>query len=384
MFHQRSLVHRHTAAAGLFSLLLICGGAMLSARAQATQHYKETPLVSNLASLAPTVDSHLVNPWGMARSSTSPWWIADNGTGLSTLYNGTGSILSLVVTIPSADPSASPTGTPTGIVYNGDSTVFPINAKAASFLFATEDGTVSGWNGGSTATIVINQNPKSVFKGLTIASTSEFTGKLATFLYVADFRQGRVEVFDSSFNPVNPSGWGWGFGFPHGVPFDDGQLPHGFAPFNVQNIGGDIYVTFARQDSAKHDEVDGAGLGYVDVFSPGGTLLTRLEHGPWMNAPWGLVMASSDFGLHSHDILVGQFGSGEILAFDHATGKYRGALQGINDQPIVINGLWGLGFGNGATAGPATTLYFAAGVDDEANGLFGSITAVENFRGGDR
>jgi uncharacterized protein (TIGR03118 family) len=364
-------------------LSLTCGTAMVSAKAQATQHYKQTPLVSNLASLAPTVDPHLVNAWGMARSSTSPWWIADNGTGLSTLYTGTGSIVPLVVTIPSADTSASPTGTPTGIVFNGDANVFMLNGKAATFILATEDGSVSAWNGGTMASIVVNQTPRSVFKGITIASTTEFTGKLATYLYVADFRQGRVEIFDSSFNPVHSPGFGI-FGFVHGVPFTDDQVPNGFAPFNVQNIGGDIYVTYAKQDNAKHDEVDGAGRGYVDVFSPGGTLLMRLEHGPWLNAPWGLVMASSDFGLHSHDILVGQFGSGEILAFDHATGKFRGALQGTNDQPLVINGLWGLGFGNGGTAGPATSLFFAAGIDDEQNGLFGTITAVENVRGGDR
>ena len=375
-----SIVCRRSTAAGLLILSLTCGTAMVPAKAQPAQHYKQTNLVSNLASLAPTVDPHLVNAWGMARSSTSPWWISDNGTGLSTLYSGTGSIVPLVVTIPSADTSASPTGTPTGVVFNGEANVFMLNGKAATFMFATEDGSVSAWNGGTIATIVVNQTPKSVFKGLTIASTSEFTGKPATYLYVADFRQGRVEVFDSSFSPVH-----FGiFNFLHGEPFTDDLLPRGFAPFNVQNIGGDLYVAFAKQDSAKHDDVDGAGLGFVDVFSPGGTLLMRLEHGPWLNAPWGLVMASSDFGLHSHDILVGQFGSGEILAFDHVTGKFRGALQGTNDQPLVINGLWGLGFGNGGTAGPATTLFFAAGIDDEKNGLFGNITAVENIRGGDR
>ena len=383
MFTPHSIVCRRSTAAGLLIFSLTCGTAMVSAKAQAAQHYKQTPLVSNLASLAPTVDPHLVNAWGMARSSTSPWWIADNGAGLSTLYIGTGSIVPLVVTIPSADTSASPAGTPTGIVFNGDANVFMLNGKAATFIFATEDGSVSAWNGGTIATIVVNQTPKSVFKGLTIASTAEFTGRLATYLYVADFRQGRVEIFDSSFNPVRFPGFGI-FGFLHGVPFTDDLVPNGFAPCNVQNIGGDLYVTYAKQDSTKHDDVKGAGLGFVDVFSPGGTLLMRLEHGPWLNAPWGLVMASSDFGLHSHDILVGQFGSGEILAFDHATGKFRGALQGTNDQPLVINGLWGLGFGNGGTAGPATTLFFAAGIDDEANGLFGTITAVENIRGGDR
>jgi uncharacterized protein (TIGR03118 family) len=161
-------------------------------------------------------------------------------------------------------------------------------------------------------------------------------------------------------------------------------LPHGFAPFNVQNIGGNLYVAFAKQDSAKHDEVDGTGLGYVDVFSPRGRLLHRLEPGPWFNAPWGLTLASSDFGAYSHDVLVGQFGSGQILAFDPVTGKFRGALVGADDKTIHVDGLWALAFGNGASAGPATTLYFTAGPDNESNGLFGSFTAVENAQGNDQ
>jgi len=195
-----------------------------------------------------------------------------------------------------------------------------------------------------------------------------------SFLYVADFRNGRVQIYDSSFTPVPQME----------ELFVDDQLPAGFAPFNVQNIGGNIFVSFAMQDSDKHDEVDGAGLGYVDIFSPEGHRLRRLEHGPWFNAPWGLTQASSDFGSHSHEILVGQFSSGEILAFNAITGRFKGRLRDASDAPIKIGGLWGLGFGNDATAGPATTLFFSAGSNHEQNGLFGTITAVENIQGNEQ
>jgi uncharacterized protein (TIGR03118 family) len=166
--------------------------------------------------------------------------------------------------------------------------------------------------------------------------------------------------------------------------FDDGALPPGFAPFNVQNIGGNIYVSFAKQDSDKQDEVDGAGLGYVDIFSPQGRLLRRLQHGSWFNAPWGLTLASSDFGSNSHNLLVGQFGSGQILVFNAVTGAFKGWLRDASNAPIKIDGLWALQFGNDATAGPATTLFFSAGIDHEAHGLFGTITAIENTQGNDQ
>jgi uncharacterized protein (TIGR03118 family) len=361
------------------------------ATAQTTQHYLQTNLVSNQASLAPTVDASLVNSWGLARSSKSPWWVADNGTGMSTLYNGTGAKQGLIVTIPSGDTSVSPTGTPTGTVYNGDSTAFLLApGKASVFLFVTEDGTISGWNPGVSAglsVIMVNHKSASVYKGVTIATVETASGP-QEYLYAADFRQGRVEVFDSTFKPVQLSGKDeddWGDNdHDHGNSdhsFDDPRLPKGYAPFNVQNIGGNVYVSFAKQDSAKHDEVDGAGLGFVDVFSPRGRLLGRLQPGPWFNGPWGMALASSDFGSFSHDVLVGQFGSGELLAFDPVTGKFKGKLMGTNNQPIHIDGLWAIAFGNDASAGPATTLYFAAGPDGETNGLFGTLTAVENVQG---
>ncbi len=355
------------------------------AMAQTVQHYKQTNLTSNQASLAPTVDANLVNAWGLARSSKSPWWVSDNGTGVSTLYGATGSPVSLVVSIPGPN-SSTPAGTPTGVVFNGDPTAFLVAPGAASsFIFVTEDGTISGWNSGVNlhqAVIKVNNFDRSVYKGATIATITDGT-VTKTYLYVADFRMGKIAVFDSSFNPVTMSADRDGDNDrdDRGQSFEDPRLPRGYAPFNVQNIGGNLYVAFAKQDSAKHDEVAGAGMGFVDVFSPHGRLLHRLQAGPWFNAPWGLTLASSDFGAYSHDVLVGQFGSGQILAFDPVTGNYKGALVGTDDKTISVDGLWALGFGNDASAGPATTLYFTAGPDSESNGLFGSFTAVENAQG---
>jgi uncharacterized protein (TIGR03118 family) len=253
-------------------------------------------------------------------------------------------------------------------------------------MFVTEDGTVSGWNPGVNPSAVIEVNTKSasVFKGAALATMPNGSGGTSTFLYVSDFRKGRIQVFDESFHHVS-----WienAFADDHGGGDDDhdnrhGRIPHGFAPFNVQNIGGSLYVTFAMQDSAKHDEVDGPGLGYVEVFSPSGHLLRRLEHGSWLNGPWGLAQAPGDFGPYSHDVLVGQFGSGNIAVYDPASGHFKGLLMDSSNNPITIDGLWGLSFASGGTSGPATTLYFTAGSDHEAHGLFGTITPVENTAG---
>jgi uncharacterized protein (TIGR03118 family) len=342
------------------------------AAAQATQHYQQTNLVSNLASMAPVVDPALKNPWGLSRSSKSPWWVSDNGPGLATLYSGAGVKQGLTVTIPPGDAPAT-TGTPTGTVFNGDANSFQVAPKqAAAFLFVTEDGTVSGWNpnvNGGVPVVEVNTHNKSVFKGATIGTVDTPQGT-KTYLYVADFRKGRIAVYDAAFQPVNFGGFN-----------DDDGVPEHFAPFNVQNIGGNLYVAYAKQDADKHDEVDGPGLGRVLIFSTRGRLLGKLEQGSWFNAPWGLTLASSDFGVYSHTILVGQFGGGQIAAFDPVTGKFKGLLMGTDDKPIHIDGLWALAFGNDATAGPATTLFFTAGIDHEANGLFGTLTAVENVQG---
>lgn len=333
------------------------------------QHYTQTNLVSDT-----TTDTNLVNGWGMSRGTGTPWWISDNGTGKATLYSGTGTIVPLVVTIPTGDPNKNPTGTPTGQVFNGTADFQLNNGQPAKFIFATEDGTISGWNGGVAAEIHVNTKGASSFKGLAMATISDNKGgAIANFLYAADFRKGRIRVYDKYFHPISLGE----------EAFRDDHVRHGFAPFNVQNIGGNIYVAYAKQDAEKHDEVAGAGLGYVDVYTPWGHLINRLEHGWWLNAPWGMTQAPSDFGIYSHDILVGQFGAGTISAFDPVTGKFKGQLNDASNKAITIDGLWGINFGSGGTSGPATSLFFAAGPEDESHGLFGVITAVENVLGGD-
>jgi len=362
------------ASLSLFSLATIVS---------AQQHYKQTNLISNIPGMAATTDPNLVNPWGLSRGSTTPWWVSDNGAGVSTLYTGAGVAASLVVTIPSGDPTSNSPGNPTGQVFNGttDFQVTPNNP--ARFIFATEDGTISGWNPtvtGTMAKIMVNTHGASAFKGMTIATVKRPDGSLANQLYVADFKQGRVEMYDANFHRMGLSE----------DAFQDDRVPDGYAPFNVQNLGGNIYVSFAQQDSQKHDDVPGAGHGYVDVFTTTGHLLLRLQHGNWFNSPWGITQAPSDFGLFSHDLLVGQFGSGQILVFNSTNGAFRGPLTDATDKAITIDGLWDIAFGSGipnasgvASSGPATTLFFTAGLNDEQDGLFGTITAVENALGGD-
>jgi uncharacterized protein (TIGR03118 family) len=335
------------------------------------QHYLETNLVADQSGAAAATDPNLVNPWGLSRSSSSPWWAADNGTGLATLYDGTGAAKALVVTVPTGDPNMSSTGTPTGTLFNGGTGFVLPNGKPALFLFVTEDGTISGWNAGTAAVIVVNTKSASVFKGAALATLPIPFGSPSTLLYVADFRKGKIQVYDSSFHHIN------------GIEelFRDQSLPHGYAPFNVQNIGGDLYVTFAKQDAQKHDEVDGPGKGYIDVFFPFGFLIRRMEHTSWLNGPWGLAMAPGDFGIYSHDLLVGQFGSGQVAVYNPATGAFKDVLRDSNNKPIAIGGLWDLSFGSGTGSGSATALYFSAGSDGEAHGLFGTLTPVENTLG---
>jgi len=339
------------------------------------QHYVTTPLVSNVAGRAPVIDPHLQNPWGLVASPTSPWWIANNAGGTSTLYNGAGQIVPLVVTIPNA-PSQPAPGSPTSVMFNGSSTDFLLApGKRAVFIFVTEDGTVQGWNPAvkpTTAVIEVDnsQNPTpadgAVYKGATIA---EIDGN--KFILAANFRSGRIDVFDTNFKQV------------HRVrsdddnAFDDDRIADGFAPFNVQAIGPNIYVTYAKQDAAKHDPVGGASLGFVKVFNTHGSLLQRLQHGSWFNAPWGVVLTPGNFGEFSHAILVGQFRDGTIAAFNPVTGRFMGNVLNPDSTTFTSSGLWALRFGAGNTnSGSATTLFFTAGPDDEKNGLFATLTPV--------
>jgi uncharacterized protein (TIGR03118 family) len=364
----------------------------------------ETDLVSNGPGLidangivhsAFTTDPNLVNPWGITESSASPFWISDNNAGVSTLYNVPGaantpvSIVPRVFSIPSPGDPLGRSGTPTGAVFNTDSGGFKVvgvdkNGMAASasalFIFATEDGTIVGWNpginpsgfsaslAGTYAIIAVDNsaNPTAadgaVYKGLAIATDASSN----TFLYATNFRAGTVEVYDPSFKLVS---------LPPGA-FTDPHLPHGYAPFNIALIGGKLFVTYAKQDAAKHDDVALPAHGLVDIFDLSGQMLARFTQHAHLNSPWGVVQAPASFGEFAGAILIGNFGDGRIHAFDHDSGKELGSVTNSLGQEIVIDGLWSLTVGNGGSGGGKNTIYFTAGPNGEKDGLFGSLTPV--------
>lgn len=360
-------------------LTFLCLAAMPSL----AQNYQVTNLVSDGTIEAAHTDANLVNAWGLSRSSSSPWWISDNGTGKATLYDGAGVANPRVVTIPALKPDD--TGTPTGTIFNGNPAFALRPGIFSTFLFATEDGTISGWNPNvdPNAQIMVKQ-PNAVFKGLAQAMLNG-----SPYLYAANFHAGRIDVYDTNFQRVflGPDAFtldrdredffmGRGAWKSARTQQEDFSFFRRMAPFNIQNIGGTLFVTFAQQDAMRHDDVPGPGLGLVASFTPGGKLIRVYEHGPFLNAPWGIVAAPSDFGGFSHTLIVGQFGSGEIVAYNMNTGEFLGKLLDASGNTIVIDGLWALGFGNGGTAGPLNTLFFTAGPNDESHGLFGSLTAV--------
>jgi uncharacterized protein (TIGR03118 family) len=323
--------------------------------------YKVTPLVSNIPNVAPTTDPELVNAWGLTRSDTSPWWVSDNGpdkdTSRSTVYNAGGSkILSVSVQ-----------GGPTGDVFAGidgnfligtatDSTLAP-----ARFIFATENGDLRAWRGGSTA-LVTPATPTTagaIFKGLAIAQTAS-----GPMLYATDFHNGEVDVFNGAWQNVTPQG-----------AFRDPKVPHGYAPFGIQTIGSNLFVTYAKQDADAEDDVHGQGLGFVDEYDLNGNLVARIAQHGQLNAPWGLAMAPASFGRFKGDLLVGNFGDGQINAYAQNAHQWHhsGTLRSSNGGKLVIDGLWALQFGNGGSNGDPDTLFFTAGPNDESNGLFGTI-----------
>ena len=329
------------------------------------QGYRQTSLVSDLRGLARRTDAHLVNPWGVAQNPLSGFvWVADNGSGVATVYLPNGrpaptSRAPLVVTIPPPTGSAGP-ATPTGIVFNPTGG-FVVGSGAASgpsrFLFATEDGTVSGWNPAvqpTQAVLVIDHSAMgAVYKGLTLASVGS-----ATFLYVANFCGGAIEVYDASFSPVALAG-----------SFTDPGIPAGFAPFDIRNLGGTLYVTYAKQATGLcHDDEAGPGNGFVDAFDPDGTLRQRVASQGSLNSPWGLALAPPEFGRFANTLLVGNFGDGRINAF--AAGGFLGQLEDHHGAPITIDGLWTLDFGNDRDS---SRLFFAAGIDGESHGLLGTL-----------
>jgi len=346
----------------LLTLLIAVGGP--SASAAEDNAYTVTNLVSDVPGLAPNLDPNLVNAWGLVAGPSTPWWVADNETSVSTLYTGDGTPLPLIVQVA---------GNPTGAVFNGGPDFIVTdgaNSGPAVFMFATESGTILGWNPSvppppfSTHAFVVVDNSAAgaIYKGLAIASTPG-----GDFLFATDFHNARVDVFDGDFNPVAVPG-----------AFVDPSLPEGFAPFGIREIGGALFVTYAKQDADHHDDVAGHGLGFVDKFDTGGAFLGRVATRGQLNSPWGLAVAPQSFGRFGGDLLVGNFGDGHINAYELEDGAYhhRGELRGPDGRKIAIDGLWALSFGNGGAAGSVGTLFFTAGPDDESHGLFGTIEAT--------
>jgi len=337
-----------------------------------SQFYEQHNLVSDGFVPADLLDSNLVNAWGLVAGPTTPWWIADNGSGKTTLYNVATGAIPAEFTVPGAGGAQ---GNPTGLIFNGG-TGFVVNngvgsPSPARFIFASEDGTISAFKGAPIVTVVPNAGAPAhdaIYKGLAINSATA-----GTLLYATDFHNGNVDIFDSSFHAVTIAG-----------AFTDPNLPAGFAPFGVQNIGGTIYVTYALQDEDREDDVAGPGNGFVDAYDTSGNLIRRVASAGELNSPWGLALAPADFGRFSDDLLVGNFGDGRIHVFDPAqltqTGEFEavGLLHSTAGKPMRIDGLWALQFGHGSSAtsvnGLTNTLFFTAGPDDESHGLFGSIT----------
>lgn len=330
-----------------------------------TNNYKQTNLVSDIPGFAQIEDPLLVNPWGVAFSATSPFWVSNNGTNTATLYGGDvgGSPFTknpLNVTIPGAFP---PGALPTGVVFNGSATDFSFTGGGttgpARFIFAGINGTITAWKGGLTSAVVVASKPfpANVYTGLAIGNNGT-----ANFLYAANFAQKKIDVYDKNFASTTLAG-----------SFTDAGIPADFSPFNIQNLGGKLYVEYAKVDPATGDDLPGPGNGYVSVFDTNGNFLNRLVSNGPLNSPWGVTIAPAGFGAFPGALLVGNFGDGRINAFNPTTGAFLGTLNNEAGNPVEIENLWAINFGNGAGAGDTGTLYFAAGYDDEHHGLFGSL-----------
>jgi uncharacterized protein (TIGR03118 family) len=328
------------------------------------QAYSHHRLVSDGNVPADFTDANLRNGWGVAFNPNGPVWVADNETGKSTLYDGAGKVQPLVVTIPGVGGEP---GTPTGIVFAGGND-FVVSMGTVSgparFIFVTEDGTIAGWapNVNLTAAITVPTPAHNAsYKGLALSGDGT-----THLLYAADFRNNRVDVFDGNFKPVMKAG-----------AFMDPRLPKGFAPFGIQAINGDIYVSYAKQDAEGEDEVAGPGLGFIDVYSPDGELLGRFASRGALNAPWGMALAPLSFGDFGGALLVGNFGDGTINAFSPRSGRWLGALRDQHQRRIHAEGIWGMAFGNGILGQKTNALYYAAGPNDEENGVYGVIQPVK-------
>jgi uncharacterized protein (TIGR03118 family) len=366
------------AAAGLLTLAAPAGAS--TAPAKPANSFTQTNLIANKASFKPKlVDKNLTNAWGLAGSSATPLWISDNNSGDATAYSGgvNGGSVSLQITVP------IPGGNPTGQVFNS-SNAFPVGGSTgspASFIVSSDSigktqspGEIAAWNGGSS--FVVEDSPKggpggktpakAVLKGIALATTP----KAGPELFAADVANAKVDIFNRDFHLVKTT-----------TEFRDSKIPTGYAPFNVQELNGDLYVTYVKQNKAKTDGVPGAGLGFVDVYTVNGKLVHHLiSHGP-LNEPWGLVIAPKGFGPFAGDLLVGNLGNGWINAFNPTTGKYLGALDSTSGYPVVISGLWGLRVGT-STFGGSSALVFSSGPNNQTNGLVGILRPAKSAGGG--
>jgi uncharacterized protein (TIGR03118 family) len=368
-------------ATGVVTYTLTCSGSAYSGSSTGSatlsvgpaSAYTATPLVEDfVGGAAATNDPLLVNPWGIAFGPTTGAWVADNHSETATIYNGNGRPSPL--TVHFAQGAGGVPFDATGIVYNGTSDFLVSTddqTAAAAFIFAGEGGMIAGWSLTVDASHAITMDTPSdgaVYKGLALANNG--TGN---FLYAADFANGKIDVYDGTFAKQAST--------PTSFAFNDPTLPTGFAPFGIQAIKNGasgttrIYVSYAKRDAAApEEEAPGAGLGLIDVFDANGNLLTHLvADGGSLNAPWGMALAPADFGTFSSALLVGNFGDGTIQGYDASSGRYLGRLTDGGGTPFAAEGLWGLGFGNDAANQPHATLFFAAGIDDEANGRYGRI-----------
>jgi uncharacterized protein (TIGR03118 family) len=314
--------------------------------------YVETNIVSDVPGLAPVTDPNLKNPWGVSFSATSPFWVSNAGSNTSTLYAASGQPNAMVVAVD---------GGPTGQVNNGPGTGFLVGATSAHFIFDTLSGTIQGWSGGNAAAVEASK-AGAAYTGLAFGSVNG-----SNFLYAANFAQNSIDVFNSSWASTTLAG-----------NFTDPNLPAGYRPFNIQSINGNLYVEYAQAGSGPLSPGRGAGLGIVDIYSPSGVLLqTLIGPGGQLNAPWGVTLAPAGFGAFGGDLLVGNFGSGQIDAFNPATGAFVGTIDGANGSPLVNGDLWALevrtasGFDNNG-------IYITAGINGQTDGLFSVIdTAPE-------
>ena len=369
--YRRSVVAKfHNIHRVLWSIPVVTVLVVAQSHSLPAQLYVQTNLVSDLPGMAQVTDTNLVGAWGITRSTASPWWVNTTFSGLSLLFNGAGQPLPIVVAIPPTNPNPA---TATGIAFNGRAGFEVASNVPARFIFATLNGTISGWNSAQSntalAVLKVDNSGTAGYTGLTLASKGG-----EDFLYAANFMQDKIDVFDSTFTPVSLSDGA----------FSAKGVASNLSVFNVQLIGDVLYVTYAPTNVFGGGT--GPGVGSVQVFDLNGKWLDQLEPGFWMNSPWGVTMAPANFGELSNRILVGMFGSGVIAGFDQKHGKFSDFLRNTDELPLIITkGLWGLGFGNGGNAGATNTLFFAADFrfGGEFHGLFGTLSATGDAQNND-